>query len=84
MATMNISLPDEMKAFIDGQVQTGRFANASDYVRDIIRDKIWMAERAGMPWTPQSLTAALEASEASGISERTAREIFEAAMSELS
>ncbi len=84
MATMNISLPDEMKAFIDGQVQTGRFSNASDYVRDVIRDKIWMAERSGMPWTAQSLTAALEASETSGISERTAQEIFEATMSDLS
>lgn len=38
MATMNISLPDEMKAFVEAQVQTGRYANASDYVRDLIRD----------------------------------------------
>lgn len=37
MATMNISLPDEMKAFVEAQVATGRFANASDYVRDLIR-----------------------------------------------
>lgn len=37
MATMNISLPDEMKAWVETQVATGRYANASDYVRDVIR-----------------------------------------------
>lgn len=34
---MNISLPDEMKAHVEAQVATGQFANASDYVRDLIR-----------------------------------------------
>ena len=37
MATMNISLPDQMKAFVEAQSQDGRYANASDYVRDLIR-----------------------------------------------
>jgi antitoxin ParD1/3/4 len=37
MATMNVSLPDALKAFVEGQVETGRYANASDYVRDLIR-----------------------------------------------
>lgn len=38
MATMNISLPDEMKNWVEENVQTGRYSNASDYVRDLIRD----------------------------------------------
>lgn len=38
MASMNISLPDEMKNWVEENVQTGRYANASDYVRDLIRD----------------------------------------------
>ncbi len=38
MATMNISLPDEMKTWVEENVQTGRYSNASDYVRDLIRD----------------------------------------------
>ena len=38
MATMNISLPDKMREWIDQQVSTGRFSNASDLVRDLIRD----------------------------------------------
>jgi antitoxin ParD1/3/4 len=37
MATMNISLPDPMKAWVEAQTQDGRYANASDYVRDLIR-----------------------------------------------
>jgi antitoxin ParD1/3/4 len=34
---MNISLPDQMKNWVEESVQTGLYANASDYVRDLIR-----------------------------------------------
>lgn len=37
MATMNISLPDKMKNWVEESVQSGLYANASDYVRDLIR-----------------------------------------------
>jgi antitoxin ParD1/3/4 len=37
MATMNVSLPDPMKEWVEAQAATGRYANASDYVRDLIR-----------------------------------------------
>lgn len=37
MATMNISLPDQMKAFVEAQAEGGKYANSSDYVRDLIR-----------------------------------------------
>jgi len=37
MTTMNVSLPDKMKAWVEECVQSGRYANASDYVRDLIR-----------------------------------------------
>lgn len=37
MATMNISLPDPMKAWAERQAETGRYANTSDYIRDLIR-----------------------------------------------
>ena len=43
MATMNISLPDEMKAFVEERVESGRYANASDFMRDLVRRE--MAER---------------------------------------
>lgn len=37
MGTMNISLPDPMKSWVEEQARTGRYANSSDYVRDLIR-----------------------------------------------
>jgi antitoxin ParD1/3/4 len=37
MATMNVSLPDPMKDWVEAQVSTDRYSNASDYVRDLIR-----------------------------------------------
>lgn len=37
MATMNVSLPDGMKDWVEAQASTGRYSNSSDYVRDLIR-----------------------------------------------
>jgi len=64
MATMNVSLPDPMKAWVEAQVATGHFSNASDYVRDLIRrDQQDQAQR-------DALVRALVAGETSGISTR--------------
>ena len=38
MAKMNISMPDEMKAFVDDQASRKGFSTASEYVRAIIRE----------------------------------------------
>ncbi len=37
MATMNVSLPDPLKLWVEDQVKGGQYANVSDYVRDLIR-----------------------------------------------
>lgn len=37
MTTMNVSLPDQMKNWVEAQSQSGKYGNASDYVRDLIR-----------------------------------------------
>jgi antitoxin ParD1/3/4 len=37
MVTMNISLPEQMKAFAEAQTRDGRYSNVSDYMRDLIR-----------------------------------------------
>ena len=37
MATMNISLPDAMKEFVEGEVQEGGFQTASEYFRELVR-----------------------------------------------
>ena len=37
MATMNISVPDPMKDWVQAQINDGKYASSSDYVRDLIR-----------------------------------------------
>ena len=37
MQSMNISLPEPLKQFVDGQISTGRYSSASEYVRELIR-----------------------------------------------
>ena len=37
MTTMNISLPEKMKEFVDCRVEAGHYGTASEYVRDLIR-----------------------------------------------
>ena len=36
MATMNISLPDDLKDYVDRRV-AGRYSTSSEYVRELIR-----------------------------------------------
>ena len=38
MATMNISLPEQMNAWVEECVHSGRYSNSSDYIRDLIRN----------------------------------------------
>ena len=37
MSTMNISLPDSLKSFVDEQVATRGYGTSSEYVRELIR-----------------------------------------------
>jgi antitoxin ParD1/3/4 len=39
MTTMNISLPEEMKAFIEAQMAEEGYASASEYLRTLIREE---------------------------------------------
>jgi antitoxin ParD1/3/4 len=37
VATMNISLPDDLKAFVDAQVAEHAYGSSSEYLRELIR-----------------------------------------------
>lgn len=37
MVNMSITIPEGMKSWVDDQTDTGRYADASDYIRDLIR-----------------------------------------------
>jgi antitoxin ParD1/3/4 len=73
MATMNVSLPDAMKDWVEAQAQTGRYSNASDYVRDLIRRDQERAEQ--LHELQKLITEGVE----SGISDRSISDILKAA-----
>lgn len=75
MATMNVSLPDAMKQWVEEQVQTGRYGNASDYVRDLVRRDQERAEAR------QELQDMVDKALASGINTRSREELHDLIMS---
>jgi len=38
MQSMNISLPEPLKQFVEGQIASGRYSSVSEYVRELIRE----------------------------------------------
>jgi antitoxin ParD1/3/4 len=73
MTTMNVSLPAAMKKWVEEQAETGRYSNASDYVRDLIRRD---QERADKIVALQRL---IDDAEDSGAGARSMSEILAAA-----
>lgn len=77
MSRLTISMPDQMSAWVEAQVQAGRYGNVSEYFRDLVRrdqDRRTEAERA--------LQDLIDRAEASGVSERTLPEMLDAAREE--
>ena len=74
MATLNVSLPDAMREWIESQIQGGQYANASDYIRDLIRHDQRQRD---------SLNLALIEGEKSGTSTRNVRKIIQSTKSRL-
>ncbi len=75
MATLNLSLPDAMKAWVEAR--GGRYNNASEYARDLIRRDQTSRE------TLERLQAAIDQGRRSGISDRSADEILAEAKARL-
>lgn len=38
MQTMNISLPEPLKEFVDTQIAAGRYSSVSEHIRELIRE----------------------------------------------
>lgn len=66
MATLNVSMPKAMREWIDAQIEAGVYANASDYIRDLIRHDQRQRDK---------LRLALIEGEKSGISKRSVSDI---------
>ena len=74
MGTMNISLPDPMKSWVEEQAKAGRYANSSDYVRDLIRRDRARSEAIA------EIQAAVDVGLASGAAATLDRNAFKARM----
>lgn len=73
MATMNVSLPDAMKTWVEQQADSGRYSNASDYVRDLIRRDQERADKL------VQLQALVDEGRNSGIGNRSMEELKQTA-----
>lgn len=62
MATMNISLPDAMREWVETQLETGLYANNSDYIRDLIRKD--QQRSAKLEMLQQAITAGIKSGDA--------------------
>lgn len=69
MATMNVSLPDAMKRWVEEQAETGRYGNVSDVVRDLIRREQVKAEKIA------NMQRLVDEARASGYSDETKEDI---------
>ena len=77
MTRLTISMPDQMNAYVEGQIAQGRYGNVSEYFRDLIRrDQERRSEAIS------ELRLMINKAEASGISERTVEDIVEEAKRE--
>lgn len=76
MATMTVSLPEQMKEWIEGLARTGEYSTTSDYVRDLVRrDK----ERRGQELTLDELRQLVVDAKVSGTSSRSVEDIYQEA-----
>jgi len=60
MSTLNISLPESMRAFIDEQVSTGGYSTASEYIRELVRAE---QKRTTNEWLDRFLMGRFEKTE---------------------
>ena len=73
MASLSISLPEDLEALVDARVRSGAYVDAGAYVRALILNDL-----AGQQWDwmTDEIGAAIDEGEASGYSDRTIEEIF--------
>lgn len=70
MSTMNTSVPDTMKIWVQSQIEKGVYANASDYIRDLIRQDQMRQEKL------LAFQAAITKGLASGISDKSMDDVL--------
>lgn len=80
MKTMNVSLPDPMRDYVDLQVQSGGYGSASEYIRDLIRQD---QKRKAQEQLETMLLEGLNSGDATQMSDRDWQEIRQAVRDKL-
>lgn len=65
MTSMNVSLPNQMKDWVESKIHLGQYHNASEYVRALIRKDQLEVERA------LAFRSAIDMGRNSGVDERS-------------
>lgn len=73
MSTMNVSLPDQMKQWVDDKIKGGEYHNVSEYVRALIRKDQSDHEKL------QAFRAAIDHGRTSGIDKRDFKAVIKTA-----
>jgi antitoxin ParD1/3/4 len=77
MSRLTISMPEQLTAYVEAQIEEGRYGNVSEFFRDLVRhDQERRADAI------RELRSMLERAEASGIGERSKDKLIEAAKRE--
>ncbi|MBL4666545.1 MAG: type II toxin-antitoxin system ParD family antitoxin [Sneathiella sp.] len=70
MASMSVSLSDQMRGFIKSRVDSGDYHNESEYIRDLVRrDRTKLSDE-------EQLLSLLRGSEQSGVSNHTVPDLM--------
>lgn len=71
MAQLNISIPPQLKSWIDHRVAEGRYSSASDYMRDLVR-----RDQEAEPDETEWLRGLIAEGLASGVIDKDAKEVL--------
>jgi antitoxin ParD1/3/4 len=77
MAQMNLSIPDNLKKWVESRVADGSYASSSDYVRDLIRQEQRYREKLAR------LKAEIDAGFDSPISKRSVKQVMADALAKI-
>jgi antitoxin ParD1/3/4 len=72
MSQLNVSIPPQLKSWIEHRVAEGRYSSASDYVRDLVR-RDQESEPEDIEWVKARLAEGM----ASGVSDERPETIIE-------
>lgn len=77
MSRLTISMPEQMSAWVESQVESGRYGNVSEYLRDLVR-----RDQEQRSSAIAELRDLLDRAAAGGVSDRSLAGTLEAARQE--